>query len=223
MAPPSIPTACTITAASRSSAALSDGAYGAAAIDYLKGVLSAKKSTFYFDNEAVCLGAGITSTGANSIVTSMDQCLLRGTVTVKDSAGQRTLAGGDWSLSSLQWAHHSNVGYVFPSAVTGRLKNQAQSNSWNYINDVYPASEIDTKNVFALWVDHGAAPSNGSYQYIVVPETTVTALSSYAAAPPVSILSNTSSIQAVEHVNQGIVEAVILTRPARSHAAMECR
>jgi chondroitin AC lyase len=187
---------------------VSDGQYGVAAIDYSKGTVNAKKSTFYFDNEAVCLGTGITSSTANSVLTSMNQCLLRSGVTVKDSGGTRTLAGSDWTLTGLQWAHQDNVGYVFPTAVTGRLKNQAQSGTWNYINDVYPASEIDTKNVFSLWVDHGSYVSNGSYQYVVVPEITSTALDSYSLALPVSVRSNTTTVQAVEHADLGVVEAV---------------
>lgn len=49
-------------------------------------------------------------------------------------------------------------------------------------------------------------PTNASYQYIVLPNKTSEEVSSYASDNPISILSNTSSVQAVRHNSLGIAE-----------------
>jgi chondroitin AC lyase len=178
-----------------------------AAMDFAKWTLSARKAWFYFDDEVVCLGAAIGSNTANSVLTSMNQCLLDGVVTVKDSLGTRTVANGDHLMTSLQWAHHDGVGYVFPGLPNVRLKNQTQSNTWNYINDVYPAGEIDSQDVFSLWIDHGAYVSGGSYQYVVVPDVDASATDQYAHSLPILVLSNAASIQAVEQRDLHVIQA----------------
>ncbi|UCD28396.1 MAG: hypothetical protein JSV03_15130, partial [Planctomycetota bacterium] len=187
---------------------VSDGTYGMAAMDFEARyeTVEANKAWFYFDNEVVCLGADIDSTSSYDVLSSMEQCLLNGTVTVEDNQGLRTLAQGDWNLNGLQWAHHNNVGYVFPAAPTVRLKNQQQSNTWGYINDLYTGEPNDTKDVFSLWINHGNYVSNATYQYLIVPGMTSSQVNTYAASLPISVRSNTASIQAVEHTGLGIIQ-----------------
>jgi chondroitin AC lyase len=59
---------------------VSDGIHGMAAMDLARDSLAAKKAWFYFDDEFVCLGAGITCDSSNSVCTSVNQCLRSGDV-----------------------------------------------------------------------------------------------------------------------------------------------
>jgi len=188
---------------------VSDGTYGMSAFDFeaRQETVEANKAWFYFDDEIVCLGADIDSTSSYNVFTSMDQRLLNGTVKVRDAQGNRTVAMGDWSLNACQWVHHDNIGYVYPTSPTVRMKNQQQSGSWGNINDQYAGEPNDTKDVFSLWINHGNYVSNGSYQYIVVPDISSSSMDAYSRSIPVSIRSNTASIQAVEHTGLGIIQA----------------
>ncbi|HSH19084.1 MAG TPA: polysaccharide lyase family 8 super-sandwich domain-containing protein, partial [Draconibacterium sp.] len=59
--------------------AVTDGLYGAAAFDFRSphDPLVARKAWFFFDNEYVCLGAGISGRSDMPVATTLNQCLLR--------------------------------------------------------------------------------------------------------------------------------------------------
>ena len=52
---------------------------------------------------------------------------------------------------------------------------------------------------FYSYLDHGLKPSNDSYAYIVVPNTTAGAVSQYAGNTPVTVIANNEKVQAVRH------------------------
>ena len=94
---------------------VSDGRYGAAVLTLNRDGVTAKKSWFYFDDEIVCLGAGISS-DREPVASSVNQCLAKGYVVVKaGEGGPGKAAGGVQEYSDLQWAWHDGVGYVFPT------------------------------------------------------------------------------------------------------------
>jgi len=89
---------------------VTDGMYGAAAFDFhaeFTGKLSARKTWFFFDNEIVALGANITCPGTNSVITSINQCLLKGNI--RTSSSDMSLAQGLHNFSNVWWVHHDNV------------------------------------------------------------------------------------------------------------------
>ena len=67
---------------------VSNGQYGLAAMDFARGKLTAKKAWFFFDNEIVCLGAGLNCPTDFPVITSINQCLLKGDVLVSAVAGR---------------------------------------------------------------------------------------------------------------------------------------
>jgi hyaluronate lyase len=86
------------------------GKYGAAGMQF-KGVsvtLTGKKSWFMFDDEIVCLGAGISSTDSRPIETTVEQRKLNSTgsnpFTVNGTAKSSAL-GWMEAMSSTSWAH----------------------------------------------------------------------------------------------------------------------
>ncbi len=171
----------------------SDGTYGLAAMDLARDGLTAKKAWFFFDNEYVCLGAGINCATENPVLTSINQCLLHGPV--ETSLGNAPLEPGERTLADVAWVLHDRIGYVFPGHAAVHLKNQAQSGSWADIGA--GSATTVTKDVFSLWLDHGAHVANGGYAYIVVPDTDRRSLA--ARENHVAIVSNTPALQAVRH------------------------
>ena len=202
--------------------AVTDGLYGAAAFDFHSphDPLIARKSWFFFDHEYVCLGAGISATSNDlHVVTTLNQCLLRGEVTIskkhqKSSAEGTALpeAKGEREISDVDWVFHDGIGYVFPEPTTVHLKNSEATGSWFLINKQTdsPKDEVHL-DVFKLWLDHGKRPSDAAYEYIVVPATTIKNLEQNTSRENIQILSNTPELQAVKQRELGICQMVFYT------------
>jgi len=62
--------------------------------------------------------------------------------------------------------------------------------------------------VFNLWIDHGPKPSGARYAYAVLPDVTVEDVQSFSDAPPVTVLAQTPSLQAVASADGSKVQAV---------------
>lgn len=192
--------------------AASDGKYGAVAFDFKSphDPLIARKAWFFFDNEYVCLGAGISCKNEDlSVTTTLNQCVLQGDVTVSSNGNNQQVKKGETELENVDWIFHNKVGYVFPKARSVQLKNNAETGSWYRINrqSDSPKDKIEL-DVFKLWVDHGKRPNDASYEYIVVPATTLTELSRNTSKNSIEILKNTAEVQAVWHNNLEMCEAV---------------
>ena len=183
---------------------VSDGTYGAAVMTVDKDGTQASKSWFFFDQEWVALGAGITSTQAAPVGTTINQCLLNGPVLVN---GATAGGPGPQSYAGVSWVLHDGLGYVFPQPTAAMVGNGPQSGSWQAINGQFAATAV-TGEVFLLYVNHGSNPVRASYEYIVVPGATPTGIAAYAAACPVIVLANTPTLQAVRQATLGITGIV---------------
>jgi chondroitin AC lyase len=189
---------------------VSDNTYGAEALQYNRFNIAANKSWFFFNNEEVALGSAINTPNATSQVdTTLNQCLLTSTVTYQTtgSGSPQTLTTGSVTPTGLEWVYQGGVGYLFLTPVNNAtILAQSQSGNWAEINSEYSNATV-TDNVFTLYLDHGTNVSNGSYSYIVVPDTTAAAMATYAASVPVQILSNTANVQAVYQSSLDIAQA----------------
>jgi len=161
---------------------VSDGHFGVACMALDKAGVKARKSWFYFDNEVVCLGAGISASGKHPVVTTLNQCIAKG-----------ELKRGDG------WALHDGVGYI---ALDGTLEvaSATQTGTWKSINRNYSNAVVE-KQVFSAWIDHGVAPRNATYAYVLRPGSTATKTG-------VEILINTRDAQAVRHAGLGVTGIV---------------
>jgi chondroitin AC lyase len=190
--------------------AVTDGQYGAVVFDFKSphDPLEAKKSWFFFDREYVCLGSGINSDSRLPVATTINQCSLRNEVMVRSKDQTTTMNKGTHELSDVQWVLHNGTGYLFPKPVKLSLSNQAQTGSWYKINHQSdsPKEEV-SRDIFKIWLDHGAKTENANYQYIVVPSTNEKEILSQPDRQ-ISILSNSSQIQAVSHTGLNISELV---------------
>ena len=184
---------------------VSDGIFGAAAYDMNYDSVTAKKAWFFFDKEVVCLGAGINSKAPENITTTINQCRLNGKVLTNEN-GNITTVEKEITSNLLRWVWHDSIGYFFPGKENINVSSQSQSGNWNKINTSYSKEEI-TGNVFKMWVNHGQQATNSSYAYIAVPGISQDEMKSYPQNKLI-ILSNTDSIQAVEHSGLKMIQVV---------------
>jgi len=185
---------------------VSDGLYGLAAEDFARDGLSARKAWFFLDREFVCLGASIACPTDNPVLTSINQCLLKGPVTVSDGSRRETAASGQRVLEAPLWVYHDGVGYVFPERRPIHLGNEPQTGSWWEINRKYPQEEV-SQDVFSLWIDHGKRPADQGYCYVVAPAVPLDELDAYARSLPFAVLQNTTRLQAVWHGQAALAQA----------------
>lgn len=189
--------------------AVTDGMYGAVGYDFKSphDPVSAKKAWFFFDKEIVCLGTGITNRFSLPVVTTINQCMLKGDVLVNAENKQSTLKKGETQHENVNWIFHDGVGYLFPKPAKVNVSNQTQSGSWWDINNQTDTpKETVYLDMFKLWIDHGKNSVGSDYEYIVVPATTVEKLAD--SKQQIKILANTSEMQVVKHNELQICEAV---------------
>lgn len=171
---------------------------------------SANKSWFFFDNEIVCLGSEIKSQAAQRVNTTLNQTLLKGDVTVSVGGNQTTFSNGSFTHdNTVDWVYHGGVGYYFPAKAKIDLSAQQQSGSWFDINGNY-SSDLITKDVFNLSIDHGVQPTAAKYAYILVPGLQNAAQAQAYNVNEIEILSNSDSVQAVYNKKSKVYGFVFL-------------
>lgn len=192
--------------------AATDGIYGAAAFDFRSphDPLIARKSWFMFDEEYVCLGAGISCKSRSLPVhTTLNQCLLRDDVTIFSNNKKSTIDKGERSYENIDWVYQDGIAYVFPESATVGIKNDAVNGSWYRINRQTdsPKDKIELE-VFKLWIDHGKRASEETYEYIVVPSTSIEELEKNKSKTNIVVLDNRPEVQAVKHIGLKMCQAV---------------
>ncbi len=182
--------------------AVTDGNYGAVAFDFKSphDPLVVRKAWFFFDDEYVCLGAGISCKMKLPVVTTLNQCLLRDDVTVSSESKKYVIEKGEGEFDNVDWVFQDGIGYVFPKLTSVNIKNSEATGSWWRINKQTDSPKEEVKlDVFKLWLDHGERPSNETYEYIVVPATSIEKLEQNSSKENITVISNTTEIQAVKH------------------------
>jgi chondroitin AC lyase len=185
---------------------VSDGTHGCAALDYVQDGVVAKKAWFFGANSVVCLGAGISGEAKAPIVTTINQCLLRGSIKLQQNGKVKSLkTTSGTTRANVEWVEHDGWRYVFPGGCTAHLKAGRVTGNWKqvFINPTTPKEDV-TSNVFTLWLDHGNAPQDASYAYIILPtgeNTTAT------------VVTNSPEAQAAQ-IDQGIF-GVVFWRPGK--------
>lgn len=191
--------------------AVTDGKYGTVAFDFKSAhdPLIARKSWFFFDEEYVALGSGISCTRQLPVATTLNQCLLRGDVLMSANGSQSVTPKGEKQYDNVDWVFHDGIGYLFPQKTSIELMNDKVTGSWWDITKQTTTNKAPvTKEVFKLWIDHGKRPSNASYAYIVVPATTPERMAQLQSNSQIEILANTLYLQAVRNTDLNITQAV---------------
>lgn len=192
--------------------AVTDGIYGATVFDFDSphDALKARKAWFFFDEEYVCLGAGIHSEAEFPVITTLNQTLLHSDVQIMAQNKQTTLSKGEHQVLNVSWVWQDSVGYFFPDPVSVSINNKSYTGTWqSIVNTQQVKSKAPvTKEIFSLWIDHGKKPQGASYEYVVVPGINSSGMENYLTNPPIRTIANTSQIQAVQHLDLNLTHIV---------------
>lgn len=169
--------------------------------------LQAKKSWFFFDQEVVCLGAGIKSEANEPVTTTVNQCWLNGNVTSSNSLSVVKGTRAEIKASKNSWFLHDGIGYYFPETSDITLSTEIQKGNWYHINNAHTKDEV-SGNVFKLWINHGAKPQNTKYSYIILPGLKNTTELKKLKPADLQIVANTEQVQAVYHQSLDMLQAI---------------
>lgn len=171
----------------RFAGAVTDSVYGAVTFDFISGRsdLRARKAWFFFDDEYLCLGSGISSCGADTVVTTVEQCL---------SPSDFTSDG--------RWYFHAGNAYHVIDGVAEAARGHRRGTWANCVRDVAYAGDAVEADVFSLAINHGVGPEGGSYAYAVVPGASTSREHKF------SILANTPAVQAVRSADKNLTYMV---------------
>lgn len=184
---------------------VSDSVYGASVYQLNYDSVKANKAWFFFDKEVVCLGSGIQATAPERVVTTLNQCWLKGPVYVKSNGNSKEMKEADFE-GSPEGMWHDSIGYFFPTKQVLSLRTGVQSGRWSDIN-AKTSEKVLSGGVFKAWLSHGTAPTNASYEYIVVPGIAADDLKK-ETVQNLEILANTPALQAVLHKGLQMVQAI---------------
>ncbi len=180
----------------------SDGPFGAVGMIWRTGDIrgeakvNAVKSWFLFNDEIVALGAGIQGVAGTQVETVVANRRL--------SATDALTAATPNAAGAITWAHISGMGgVVFPGGAVVKQSDGDRTGTWKDIHSKGSTTPI-SRRYGTLWLEHGTAPSNGQYNYIVLPRKTQQETSAYVSSNPITVLSNQNSVQAVRHTALGV-------------------
>ena len=131
--------------------------------------IAAKKAWFFFGDEVLCMGCGISSGMNEDIATTLNQCHANGpAVWSMDGTESKIESGDTFTEQAADWIIHDNIGYYFPDKQKISAKIETRTGSWKEINSSQSGDEV-RNDVFTVWIGHGKQPENAEYSYIVVP------------------------------------------------------
>ncbi|MEV8408571.1 polysaccharide lyase family 8 super-sandwich domain-containing protein, partial [Streptomyces niveus] len=202
---------------------------------------AATKSWFMFDDEIVVLAAGVGDPAGRAVTTTLDSRIAAASDTVTVTGRLRD--GSDWpgaeggsgtAPGPVDWLRYADagqgvsVGYVFLDGGGDRgdvprptVTLDTVTRSRRVVRTSNPDTPV-TKRVFALSVDQPAGARRLSTAHALVPNATERQLAAYErygryGRGPLTVVANTTRVQAVEHRGLSILAANTFT-PGTHHA-----
>ncbi|MDO9634333.1 MAG: polysaccharide lyase family 8 super-sandwich domain-containing protein [Paludibacter sp.] len=190
---------------------VSDGNYGVSVMDMNKSGMQAKKSWFFFDNEVVCLGAGISDNSNRNVRTTVNQAKMENpsyyTEVGNGTEKMHSVSANTYSNTNLSYLRNGKIAYFFPQQGNLKYTMKSQSGAWKDINTSGSAT-TESGYVFTLWFDHGINPVSENYSYIVVPDIDTKEKVQAYDTSAIEIISNTTSVQAVLNKTLDILQII---------------
>lgn len=180
---------------------VSDGVNGIISYSGIYNGLQANKAYFFLDKMMFCMGSNIVYAQSENILTSVEQNLLNGEVTYNAGQEEQLPFNSRKQPENLKWVHHNNTGYIFKETDNVTIQNMSQTGSWREINATGESDLMD-KAVFSIWINHGVNPEHASYQYIVVPDKSISAFRNFVDQLDVHMASNDETVQAIREGNK---------------------
>lgn len=166
-----------------------------------------KKSNFYFNDIIICLGSNINSTDlGHSIITTLYQnCTTPSDIIVNNGTYSTTGVTTTYSESKDNWVlDNFGTGFYIQNK-SGDLKVQRKNQTTPSQNQNDPSILNPATQAAIGFLDHGAAPINKDYEYVVVPNTNTSNMQSLATSfgntstKPYEILNKDSNSHIIQH------------------------
>ena len=187
-----------------------DAAYGGTHAVHLND-LKSKKAWFCFDDEIVCLSAGITSTMDSPVNTTVDHRRVRYedkflhkigvgecVETLPLASGRRDVKNPDFVLIE------RHAGYLFLEGADvyyNRYVNVPKNFSNSEPHHLNSADGKPEQTFFEIGISHGKNPKADSYAYVIIPYATEDKLRAYKSSPDVTVLANSDVLAAAYEKN----------------------
>lgn len=180
---------------------------------------TAKKGYFLFENAFAFLGSDINQIGSPSgeTWTTLNQTERKGTVTYNIGAGNVSIGQGTNTqrnfngINQVAWFHHNDIGYIIlpNGGVNIKLWAENRSRRWKDIDQSNSDNTLRIVNMFQLSINHNSNPNQASYEYLVIPNVSVSQVQALANNLPIQVLSHSSQVQAVYKPAAQIIQAVM--------------
>ena len=157
--------------------------------------MPAKEARFAFGDAIFALGTSLASNEKHfPLVTTVNQCWRSG-----DILPDHVLKSG--RLITPATLTHGGFRYTFPGKGIVHIASDKRSGPWSRVCKA--ATESESGEVFTLWFDHGVAPKNASYAYIVTPVEAAASKAELINTPDVQAVADpaTKSVGAVFHTS----------------------
>ncbi|MFB7900542.1 polysaccharide lyase beta-sandwich domain-containing protein, partial [Streptomyces xiamenensis] len=152
------------------------------------------------DDEIVILTADVHDPAGRPLTTTLDTRITNpaSPMTLEEGPGWLHCTGPDFS-----------IGYLFLTDTTPTARLTTVTNSRRLIRTANPDTPV-TKQVFTLSQEHPPTPHPHSLAYALLPNATRAQVASYGDSP-LTLLSNTPHLQAVEHQGLSLLMANTFT------------
>lgn len=175
---------------------VNDGNVGMTSMELVRDGLYAKKAWIFTPDYVLCLGADIHSDSSYLVNTSIEQALLKEKLLHLEKGKWNAVKDVCFSADKPERFFHHQTGYIVLDG-KGRAFSEKRTGLWNDIMKIYPKSEQVTQNIYTLYFDHGTFPQDASYQYMVLPASSLEQVRRFDLSS-FKVISNTSQCQAVQ-------------------------
>lgn len=112
---------------------------------------------------------------------------------------------GTTTFRGAGWAHLAGAsGYVFPGGADVTVLRETRTGAWHDISTGGPTATL-SRDYATLFVDHGTAPSDEGYSYILMPGAAKSAVAQRAGQPTwLTTLANTARQQGIDISGLGV-------------------
>lgn len=175
--------------------------------------LDAKKSYFFFDDEIVELGSGITANDSKPTESILENIKLDGeNALIVDGASKPTAIGTTEQLVNPKYlwvegnTSGSNLGVYIPEDITLETQRNSLNGKMSDLGTFNTGlDDILTRNYLTMYKSHGMNPVNDSYAFVLLPNRQQSDTAAYSTNPDVQILKHDENTHAVYEKNLNIL------------------
>lgn len=173
--------------------------------------LIGRKSWFFSDDHIICLGSNISCDEAQyPTLTTLCQRGLRADVEgdfppTRVDGSEITTFPHDQEMDQANphwFIDVQETGYYIPAGQKAILTRQRQAS-----RDMFDTEDTEG-NFLTAWIDHGTAPDNASYEYMLVVRATQEVLERFVANPPYRVVQCDETAHIVRHTTNGLWSSV---------------